>query len=57
VAIDHISPVVDPEVGFKGWDEYIERMFCEVDGYQLLCPDCHDKKTSDERKVRNEQSS
>jgi hypothetical protein len=29
-------------------------MFCEADGLQLLCPDCHDEKTADERKVRNE---
>lgn len=52
VAVDHILPVVDPVEGFAGWDKLIERMFCEADGFQLLCPDCHDLKTADERSVR-----
>jgi len=38
--VDHINPVVDPEVGFTDWNEYIERMFIEVEGYQLLCWEC-----------------
>jgi hypothetical protein len=52
IAVDHIKPVVDPKVGFTTWDELIERMFCEVDGYQILCPDCHEEKTADERAIR-----
>lgn len=50
---DHISPVIDPEVGFVSWDAYIERMFCEAGGFQALCNGCHDAKTSAEREVRS----
>lgn len=50
--VDHISPVVDPKVGFVSWDELIKRLFCERDGFQLLCNECHKSKTADERKER-----
>ncbi len=50
-AVDHIVPVVDPEVGFTNWDEYVERMFIEEDGYQILCWSCHSDKTNEERKI------
>jgi hypothetical protein len=54
VFVDHISPIVDPQKGFTTWDEYIERMFCEKEGLQLLCKDCHDKKTAQERQEAKE---
>lgn len=50
--VDHITPVVDPIRGFVSWDELIQRLFCEADGFQLLCHDCHKNKTADERKLR-----
>ncbi len=50
--VDHISPVVDPKRGFVSWDELIKRLFCEEDGFQLLCHECHSAKTADERKLR-----
>lgn len=50
--VDHIEPVV-PLTGFISWDDIIERMFCEVDGLQVLCYDCHNKKTREERQKRN----
>ena len=50
--VDHIQPVIDPRRGFLSWDELIKRLFCEADGFQLLCHDCHKRKTSDERKIR-----
>lgn len=53
VFVDHIEPIVDPEVGFVSWDEYIERMFCEQDNLQLLCKACHDVKSTEEREVAN----
>ena len=28
---------------------FVTRLFCEVDGLQCLCNDCHDKKTKNER--------
>lgn len=52
--VDHIEPVIDPAVGFVDWDTYVSRMFCELDNYQLLCWDCHDKKTKEERAIATE---
>ena len=49
---DHIFPVVDPRKGFENWDTYIERMFCEMSGFQALCKACHDSKTAEEREIR-----
>ena len=54
VFVDHIEPVVDTKRGFVSWDTYIERMFVERDGYQLLCKSCHDFKSSLERAIRQE---
>lgn len=54
VRVDHIEPVVDTKRGFRTWDEYIERMFVERDGFQLLCMECHDFKTSLEKATRKE---
>lgn len=45
VVLDHIEPVIDPEVGFVDWNTYIERLFCQSDGFQVLCEGCHDIKT------------
>ena len=50
--VDHIVPVVDPVVGFTTWDDYIERMFCEVDNFQVICHDCHEAKCSEELNVK-----
>lgn len=52
VAVDHIEPVVNPKTGFVSWDVYIERMFCEADGFQVLCHTCHGIKTQNEREER-----
>lgn len=52
IHVDHISPVVDPATGFMSWDVYVERMFLEEEGLQVLCKKCHDAKTADERKLR-----
>ena len=52
VQVDHIEPVVSTIEGFTDWNEYIMRMFCEVDNLQVLCSDCHNTKTQNERKQR-----
>lgn len=57
VSVDHVFPVIDTEQGFVSWDEVVRRMFCEVDGLQILCHDCHSGKTKDERKQRAETKS
>lgn len=53
VQLDHITPIVDPSVGFTTWDEYISRMFCGPEGLQVLCKPCHKIKTKGENNVRN----
>lgn len=53
VHVDHINPVIDPKEGFVSWDKVIERMFCEAEGLQVLCYDCHKRKTHDERKSKS----
>ena len=54
VFVDHINPIVDPEVGFEGFDVFIDRMFCEMDNLQLLCGECHDVKSMKEREIAAE---
>lgn len=51
IFVDHIRPVVDPNEGFTTWDDFIENMFCEVDNLQVLCKECHDMKSSEERAI------
>lgn len=51
VLVDHINPVIDPKKGFTTWDDFINRLFCEIDDLQVLCKDCHDKKTKEENEV------
>jgi len=49
--VDHIDPVI-PINGFETWDEVINRLFCEVEGYQAICKTCHDDKTKKENDKR-----
>lgn len=63
-AVDHVAPIIDPNVGFVDWNTYIARMFCDVENMQGLCnykknkekefggPSCHAKKTASEIKTR-----
>lgn len=51
--VDHKTPIIDPKVGFVSWDQVIERMFCEQHALQVLCHNCHSRKTQEERKQRD----
>lgn len=51
VVVDHIEPVV-PITGFTSWDVVISRMFCDVEGLQVLCKECHKIKTKEENAQR-----
>lgn len=51
INLDHIIPVVGPE-GFTSFDDFISRLFCEKDGYQILCTEHHDIKTNKENEER-----
>lgn len=48
IYVDHIRPIIDPEVGWESWDSTIENMFCEADNLQLLCSKCHKIKSQEE---------
>lgn len=52
VHVDHIQPVIDPNQGFVDWNTYIERLFCNYDGWQVLCIDCHQIKSTAENATR-----
>ena len=52
VQVDHIKPVVSKE-GFSTWDMYIENLFCSIDNLQVLCSNCHSKKTLKEKGERH----
>lgn len=60
IAVDHIIPVVDPREGFGGIDEWMDRLYCELENLQALCNyknddprfttmSCHKRKTKEER--------
>lgn len=51
VQIDHIKPVV-PFTGWDSFDGFISRLFCDVDGFQIICIICHDIKTATEDTIR-----
>ena len=38
--MDHVAPVVDPVRGFVDWNQFIDRLFVEVDGSLLGCDAC-----------------
>ena len=66
IAADHITPVIDIEKGFEGWDKFVERLgWDKKDNLQCICnyklkykdkygdePSCHYKKTQLERAQR-----
>jgi hypothetical protein len=52
VELDHIHPVVDPRTGFTTFDDYINRLFCDAEGFQVICEPCHDAKTLIEDELR-----
>ena len=52
VQVDHVHPVVEPKKGFISWDVYVARMFCEIEGLQVMCKPCHKIKTDKEKLER-----
>lgn len=53
VSVDHINPCTTEE-GFTTWDSFIERLFCDKSNLQILCKECHDRKTLGETKLRRD---
>ncbi len=48
IAVDHIIAVGR----FKDFNTYIDRLFCTVDGLQVLCVNCHKIKSRKDRKIK-----
>ena len=48
VQVDHIVPAGSLKT-FDDLPGFVERMFCEQVGFQVLCSDCHQLKTNNER--------
>ena len=48
VNVDHITPAgtLRSAADLPG---FVERLFCEIDGLQVLCSNCHDEKTKLEK--------
>lgn len=53
VQVDHITPCGSLRT-YKDLPKFVERLFCESDGLQILCKDCHHKKTNEERAAKRE---
>lgn len=56
VQIDHVESVVpidnDWPYGYIDWNIYLPRLFCDVDGFQILCEACHSSKSQMEDAMR-----
>lgn len=51
---DHINPVV-PVTGFDSWENLFTRIFCQKEGFQIICKNpCHAEKTKKENALRRE---
>ncbi len=56
VNVDHIDPVVDIGKTYHDytWDELVGRLWCDTDNLQVLCKQCHKKKSKDESNARRQ---
>ncbi len=52
IQLDHIEPVIGYEDGFIDWNNYLDRLFCAEEGFQVLCKPCHEAKTFLENQIR-----
>lgn len=51
IQVDHIEPAGKLS-NYKDLAGFVKRLFCEADGMQVLCLECHQSKTNAERKAR-----
>ena len=54
IQVDHIEPAGKLS-SYEDIAGFAERLFCEADGMQVLCLECHQSKTNAERKARKKQ--
>jgi hypothetical protein len=55
VQLDHKDPVV-PVIGWDSWEGFIDRLFCDTEGYQTLCLVHHRSKSKAENSSRKKPS-
>lgn len=48
INVDHIRPAGTLRCA-ADLPLFVETLFCEIDNLQVLCSNCHDKKTKDEK--------
>jgi len=51
VQVDHIVPAGSLNK-YTDLPSFVERLFCEADNLQIMCKECHKKKTKEERKKK-----
>ena len=51
IQADHINPIVSKE-GFSDWNLFINNLYCELEGFNAICRDCHKIKTKKENEER-----
>lgn len=57
VVLDHINPVISVEEGFTNLGNYVESLFCDISGFQVLCLSDHENKTIKEDILREKNKS
>jgi len=56
INIDHIDPVIalDKKSSDYTLDEIFRRIDCDESNLQVICKECHDKKTAEEKEIRKQ---
>lgn len=54
INLDHKEPVICPKTPGWDWNVFIERLFCDIKGFQVLCEKCHKGKTLLENQLRKD---
>lgn len=50
--VDHIIPASEPAALIHNWDDFFQRLNVSSSGLQILCEECHDRKTAEENSAR-----
>ena len=57
---DHINPVIPLDYNWENcflgydWNEVLRNLWCEADGFQPICKDCHKAKSKEENTQRKQ---
>lgn len=50
--VNHKIPVVSTKEGFTNFDDFINRLFCKEEGFEILCFFCHSEITKEQNEER-----